>query len=102
MKPEILELREESDEIQDLSTRANGLFEGEESKSWREVLEALSDGWHESGYFEKVYSEVLEVRECGKVTQCALAKPRGRNPGITNDPHADPESFDEWEQTKLV
>ena len=66
-KLEILEVREEANKIQDLSTRTNGLFEGEESKGWREVPEALSDGWHKTGYFEKVYSEVLEVRERGKV-----------------------------------
>jgi len=31
---EILEVREETDEIQDLSTRAPGLFEGKKSKRW--------------------------------------------------------------------
>jgi len=45
---EVLEVREESDEIQDLSARACGLSEGEESKGWREVSEALLNVWHES------------------------------------------------------
>jgi len=31
---EVLEVREESDEIQDLSARARGLPEGKESKGW--------------------------------------------------------------------
>ena len=97
MKLEILEVREESDEIQypTGSLRARNRRVGE-------VPKTLSDGWHKAGYFEKVYSEVLEVRECGKVTQCAVAKPRGRKPRIANVPHADPESFDEWEQTKFI
>jgi len=34
VKLEILEVREESDEIQDLSARATGLSEGKESKCW--------------------------------------------------------------------
>ena len=102
MKLEILEVREESDEIQDLPARANGLFEGEESKGWREVPEALSDGWHKAGYFEKIYSEVLEVRKRGKVAHCTLAEPCRSKPRMTSDPYADPKSFDEWDQAKLV
>jgi len=102
VKLEILEVWEESNEIQNLSARAPWLFEGEESKSWREVAEALLYGWHEAGYFEKVYSEVLEVCECGKVTHCTLTEPCRCKPRIAGDPHADPESFDEREQTKLV
>jgi len=34
VKLEILEVREESDEVQDLSARAPGISEGEESKGW--------------------------------------------------------------------
>jgi len=69
MKLEVLEVWKEADEIQDLLTRATWLPEGEESKRWREVTEAPLDVWRKAGYLEIVYSELLEVRECGKVTQ---------------------------------
>jgi len=102
VKLEILEVREESDEIQDLSARANRLFEGKEPKIWREVPEALLYGWHKAGYLKKVYSKVLEVRKRGEVTQCMLVEPCRTKPWITDNPHAHTESFDEREQTKLV
>jgi len=47
VKLEVLEVWEESDEVQDLSASADRLFEGEESKCWREEPEALSNSWHE-------------------------------------------------------
>ena len=42
VKLEILKAREEPDEIQDLSARTPGLFEGEESKRRGEVLKVPS------------------------------------------------------------
>ena len=50
---------------------------------------------------ETVYSEFLEVLECGKVAQGAPVK-TCRSEFITITIHADPESLDEWKQTKLV
>ena len=70
VKLEILEVWEEADEVQNLSARPAWLPKGEEPKCWREVIEAPLDVWHKAGYFEIVYSEFLEVRERGKVTQC--------------------------------
>jgi len=67
VKLEVLEVREEADEIQDLSARPTWLPKGEESKCWREVTEAPSDVWPKAGYLKIVYSELLEVRESGKV-----------------------------------
>ena len=60
-KFEILEVREESDKIQDLSTRALGFLKGEESKSGRQVSEAQVDVGHEAGYLKVIYPEFLEV-----------------------------------------
>ena len=70
VKLEILEVWEETDEMQDLSARASWLREGEEPKCGREVAETLLNVWHKAGYLEIVYSELLEVRECRKVTEC--------------------------------
>ena len=50
---EVLEVREESNEIRGLPTRTFGFSEGKESKRWREVPEALSNVWHK---FLKVVS----------------------------------------------
>jgi len=66
VKPEMLEIREVSDEVQDLSTRTAGLSEGKESQGWREVSEAPLNAWHETGHLEIVYPKFLGVRECGK------------------------------------
>jgi len=96
---EVLEVREEPDEIQDLSARAIGLFECKESKCWREVSEALSNGWHKVGYLKIVYSEFLEVCERREAAQGAPAEPAwAKHPGAvrTSQPQADSESFDEW------
>ena len=102
MELEVLEVREESNEVQDLSARALGFFEGKESECWREVSEAPSNVWHKAGYLEVVNSKFLEVRECGKVRQSAPAEPfRGELVKMTTT-HTDPELFDEWKQTKLV
>jgi hypothetical protein len=57
---EVLEVREESNEVQDLSTRALRFFEGKESKCRREVSEVPLDAWHKAGYLEIVYSKLLE------------------------------------------
>ena len=62
------------------------------------------NGWHEVGYLEIIYPKLLEVRECRKVTQVASPKPSGSEfgEGITRNILTDPESFDEWKQTKVV
>ena len=100
---EILEVREESDEIQYFSASAFGLFEGEELECWREVPKTLLNGWHETGYLKVVDPKLLEVCKRGEVTQVVLAEPLRSEPGITDgDSHADPESFDERKQTELV
>ena len=69
LKLEVLEVREKADEIQDFSTRTFGLFEREESKSGRKVSKVPLNVGHEAGYLKVIYSEFLEVCECGKVTQ---------------------------------
>ena len=81
MKLEILEVWEETDEVQDLSARPAWLPEGKESKCWREVTKALLDVRHKAGYLEVVYPEFLEVRECGKVTQCTSVEVVGSKRG---------------------
>jgi len=91
---QVLEVREETDEIQDLAARPFWLFESEESKRRREVSETPSNVRHEGGHMEIVYSEFLEVRKCGKVTQGTSAKPHGSELIIV--PQADSESLDEW------
>ena len=102
-KLEMLEVREESDEVQDLSARTPGLSEGKESKGRREVSEALSNVWHETGHLEIVYPKFLEVRECGKVAEGASAEPFWSD-SVPAIPQVltNPEAFDEWKQAKLV
>jgi len=96
---EVLEIREESDEIQDLPRGASWFPESEESKSRREVSKVPLDVRHEAGYLEVVYSEVPEVFECGKVTQGEHVKTFG---GEGMKECADTESLDEREQTEVV
>ena len=100
MELEVLEVREETDEIQDLSGRALGLLEGKEPERWREMAKASSNVWHELGYLDIIYSEFLEVCECGKVAHRMPAKPSGGE--FIVFPQADPKSLDEWKQAKLV
>ena len=100
MEFEVLEVRKETDEIQDLSGRALGLLEGKEPELRREMAKASSNVWHEPGYLEIIYSEFLEVCERGKATQCMPAEPSGGE--FIVFPQADPKSLDEWKQTKLV
>jgi hypothetical protein len=95
-----LETWEEPDEIQNLPARALGFPEGKESKSWCKVSEALSDVQHEAGYLEIIYPELLEVRECGEVTERAPIKAFGSK--LVKRGQADAELLDEWKQTKLV
>ena len=95
MELEVLEVREEPDEVQDLSTRALRLFEGKESKCRREVSEAPLDAWHKAEYLETVYSKLLEVRERRKVRQGTPVKLFGSELADTVIPQADSESFDE-------
>jgi hypothetical protein len=65
---EVLEIREEPDEIQDLPTRTSRSLESKESKSRREVSEVLLNVLHEAGYLEIIYPKLLEVRKRRKVT----------------------------------
>ena len=105
MKLEILEVREESNEVQDLSARAPGISEGEELKGRREASEAPSNPRHETGHLEIIYSKFPEVRECGKAVEGAPAEPSGSEPrpyltqisSLTN-----PEAFYERKQAKSV
>ena len=64
------------------------------------MAKALSNFWHEPRYLEVVYSKILEIRESGKATQCASAKPsRGEFIMLSQ---ADPKLLDERKQTKLM
>ena len=86
---------EEPDEIQDLSGRAAGFFEGKESKRWCEVSEAPLNLWHKSGYLQIVDSKILEIRKCGKVAHSTPAEPSGSELDTVAIPHrADPEPSD--------
>jgi len=97
--PEILEVWKEPDEIQDLPRRAHGFLESEESKGRRKLSKIPLNVWDEAGYLELVYSKLLEVRKCGKVTQSGCAKHFWSEVTIVQ---ADPELFDEWKQTEVV
>ena len=96
---EVLEVRKESNEIQDLSARALGISKGEEPKGWREVSKVLSNVWHIAVYLEGIYPKLLEVRKGRKVTQGAFVKPVGAkfSGGKTNA-----EPLDEWKQSGIV
>ena len=98
--PEVLETREESDEIQDLPGSAFGFHESEESNGWRQVPKPLLDVRHEAGYLQVVYSELLEVCERGKVVQIVSVKSITSKLSATTQ--ADPESLDERKQPKAV
>ena len=99
---EVLEIREEPDEVQDLPARTSRTPESKESKCRRELSEALLNVWHETGYLEIVYPKLLEVRECRKATQRASVKAFGSKLGGRVRAQADTESLDEWKQTKFV
>ena len=100
MKLEILEIREESNEVQDLSGGAVWLLEGKESESWGEVSEALANAGHKFRYLKVIYPEFLEVCESGKVTQGASTETFG---GERIDAcQADSKPFDERKQTKFM
>jgi len=45
---EVMEIWEEPDEIQDLSAKAFGFFQGKEPKCWYQVTKALMDVQHEA------------------------------------------------------
>ena len=102
MELEVLEVRKESDKIQDLPARAPGLFEGKESQRWQKVPEVPLNVWHKARYFKIVNSKLLEVRECGKVRQGTPAELFGGEHVIIAIPRTDPEPFDERKQTELV
>ena len=73
----VLEIREESNKIQDFTGRTSGVFESEKSESRGEVSKALLNGRHEARYLETVYPELLEVFECGEITEGGRGKSFG-------------------------
>ena len=96
---EVLEVREESDKVQDLSARTPGLSEGKKSKRRGEVAKVMSRGWYKLECLEVVYSKPLEVRERREVTRSLpvqLVKAK------FTTLCADLEPLDKWEQTKVV
>ena len=97
---EDLEVREESDEIQDLAGRAFRFLESKKSKGGRKVSKTLFSVRHEAGCLKIVYSELLEVRECGKVMEIVSGKSFSSELAMRG--HADAESLDEWKQPKVV
>ena len=58
------------------------------------MSETLPKLRHEAGYLEIVYSELLEVRECGKVMQVVSAKLFRSE--LVSKVHTDAELLDEW------
>jgi hypothetical protein len=70
-------------EAQNLFASSFGCRQCKELKSRGEVSKVLVDVWHEGGQFEGIYSELLEVRECGKIPQGISAKPfRGKGESV--------------------
>ena len=63
------------------------------------MSKVLSNVRHEAGYYELVYSKLLEVRECRKVTQGRSIKPF-RSEGMVG--RAVTEPLDERKQTEVV
>jgi len=103
LKLEILEVREKSNEVQDLSARAPGISEGKELKGRREMSEAPLNPRHETGHLEIIYSKFPEVRECGKAVEGAPAEPPGSDSYLTPiRPPTNPEAFDKRKQAKPV
>ena len=93
---EVLEIWEESDKIEDLPARPSGFPESKESEARHEVPKELLNVWHETWYIEVVYSELLDVRKCGKIAQGVPAKLfRGEVVGRIMV-RADAKSLDEW------
>jgi len=64
------------------------------------MAEGPSNSWHELGYLEVIYSELLEVREGGKATHGTDPEPSGSEFIVV--PHADPKPLDERKQTEIV
>ena len=96
---EVLEVWEEPDEIQNMPARSLGFMESEESERWSQASEALPNIFDESGYVEVIYSEFLEVRERGKVTEGAAVD---SEPGVDVRAQTHTQSFDERKQAKIV
>ena len=96
---EVLEVWEESNEIQDLTARSLGFMENKESKRRPKVSEALLNVSDKSGKLQVIYSEFLEVRERGKVMDGAAVDGE-RGIDVRVQTHA--RSLDEWKQTKIV
>lgn len=101
-KSEVLEIREEADEIQDLPTRPIGTPEGEESKIRSQVSEVLVDVRHEVRHLEVVDPKLPEVCERGKVAEIACDKPYGGELDRAIKGQEDAEPLDEGEQPQFV
>ena len=95
-----MEVREEPDGIQDLSARAVGFLKGKETKSGRQVSEALANIGHEAGYLKVIYPEFFEVgerREAMHGTSCELFRVE-----FVITFQADPKSLDQRKEAKFV
>jgi hypothetical protein len=96
-----LEVREETNQKQDLPASTFGFHEGEESKSGCEVSKIMLYVWHEAVYLEIIYPKFPEVRECRKVTDGVSATPcRGEvRVGML---YTNAEPLDQWKQPEVV
>ena len=101
VKLEALEMRKESNEIDDLLRRTSRPSESKELKGGREVSKAPSKIWHKFVYLEVIYPKFSEVLERVKVAHVVSAQSFGSERGIAT-PHANPKSFDEWAEVQLV
>jgi hypothetical protein len=77
-------------------------LESKEPKCQCEVSKALLNVLHKAGYLEVIYSEFLEVHECGEVTQGGTVKLFRSELGREITVEVDTESLDERKQTKLI
>lgn len=56
--------------------------------------EALLNVRHKAGYLKFIYYKFLEVRKCGKITQCTFTEPLGSELSNVVNPGEDLESLD--------
>jgi hypothetical protein len=96
MELEVLKVRKESNEVHDLSGRADWLSEGKEPECRWEVSKVSLKIRHKVAQYKVIYSKFLEVLEREKVTQVVSIQSLGSETVFPKH-HADPESFDKWE-----
>ena len=60
------------------------------------MSETSLDVQHEARHLEVIYPKLLEIRECGKVTQGAPGGPVGSELDVGIGLKADVEALDEW------